>query len=258
MIRSDYYVYVLFRENGVPFYVGKGTDNRWVRHEGSARRGDRGRVYDVIRRMLALGIEVPKVKVHDGLTETVAHEYEIALIAAIGRGRRGPLVNMTDGGEGTSGWKPSPETIAKFRARPHTKTPEFSAAASARNRARTPEQKAAFLEACRNKSPEHIEKIRLAATNPSDETRAKMSAAASRRRFAPGSRASQGAAMRAYHAQRKAAGIPNPGGFKKGNPHGAALHAQRKAAGIPNPGFKKGHTHGMATRFVRRLASGDD
>lgn len=209
MNRSDFYVYVLFRENGIPFYIGKGTDNRWLRHEANARRGAKGRVYNVIRHMQARDIEVPKIRLHSELTEAVAHEYEVAFIAAIGRGRRGPLVNLTDGGEGTSGWKPSPVTIAKFRARP--RTPEFRAKISAHNLARPPEQLAPLIAAGRNKSPEHIEKIRIAASNPSDQARANMSAAARLRRFPPGSRASQAAAMRKYHERRKAAGIPCPG-----------------------------------------------
>ena len=180
-----------------------------LRHTANARRGDPGRVYEVIRKMLARGDEVRAVKVHEGLTEAVAHEYERMLIAAIGRGRRGPLVNMTDGGEGNSGWKPSPATIEKFRARP--RTPEFRAKMSAQNRARPPEQLAPLIAAGRYKTPEHIEKIRIAASNPSDQTRANMSAAASRRRFPPGSRASHAEAMRKYHERRKAAGIPCPG-----------------------------------------------
>jgi hypothetical protein len=33
-------------------------------------------------------------------TEKTAHNYEMAFIAAIGRGRNGPLLNLTDGGDG--------------------------------------------------------------------------------------------------------------------------------------------------------------
>jgi hypothetical protein len=123
MSRSDFYVYVLFRENGVPFYVGKGQKSRWLDHEAGARRGERGHRFSIIRKMQARGAEVPKVKLHEGLTEIVAHEYEVALITAIGRHPRGPLVNLTNGGEGVS--DPAPEVRAKL-----------AAAASSRERSR--------------------------------------------------------------------------------------------------------------------------
>jgi hypothetical protein len=116
--RSDFYVYVLFRENGRPFYVGKGQTGRLDAHEQGARRGEIGRRFNIIRAMLARGVEVPKVKLHEGLTEAVALDYEVALIAAIGRADKGagPLTNVTDGGEGTSGRLPSPQTSARISA----------------------------------------------------------------------------------------------------------------------------------------------
>ena len=51
------------------------------------------------------GGSLPKVKVRERLTETEAFETEIALIKAIGRADlgQGPLVNLTDGGEGAKG-----------------------------------------------------------------------------------------------------------------------------------------------------------
>lgn len=113
-IRSDFYVYVLFRETGVPFYVGKGRGRRWDQHAAEARAGRHGYRQHIIRGMQERGIDVPKIKIHEELSEIAAHQYEIALIAAIGRRPHGPLVNQTDGGEGASGFKATPETREKL------------------------------------------------------------------------------------------------------------------------------------------------
>ena len=99
----DFYVYVLFRENGVPFYVGKGRGKRWFRHEetarGSKRRDGNRHKLAVIRKMHVAGLDVPKVKVATSLTDDQACAYEVAWIAAIGRADlgSGPLANMTNG-----------------------------------------------------------------------------------------------------------------------------------------------------------------
>jgi hypothetical protein len=111
---ADCYVYVLFRADGSPFYVGKGQGDRWLDHERDARRGVRSYRFNIIRQMLADGMpEVPKVKIAEGLTHQRANAYEIALIAAIGRYPNGPLVNLTAGGEGHS--DQSPEAREKTR-----------------------------------------------------------------------------------------------------------------------------------------------
>ena len=113
---SDYYIYIFFRETGEPFYVGKGRGNRWLIHLREAKKAGRGtHCINIIRGMLSRGIDVPKIKLHHGLTNRQALDYEIALIAAIGRTiNGGPLVNRTSGGEGHG--DPSPEARAKISA----------------------------------------------------------------------------------------------------------------------------------------------
>jgi plasmid stability protein len=112
---ADSYVYVLFRADGTPFYVGKGRNGRWLQHEQDAKRGVRSHKANIIRRMLADGLlEIPKVKIAEGLTHEESVAYEIAFIDAIGRRPRGPLVNLTEGGEGMP--DPSQETREKLRA----------------------------------------------------------------------------------------------------------------------------------------------
>lgn len=166
MAESLYYVYVLFRENGTPFYVGKGKGSRWHHHWTLARAGHRGYRLNIIRDMLSRGIEIPKVKLHEGLTEVTAHTYEIALIAAIGRRPNGPLVNMTDGGDGASGAKRSPQTLAKMSAamRGKSPTPEHRAKIAATLRSKTPPEVRARIDRPRAKkgSPEAAEKTAAA------------------------------------------------------------------------------------------------
>lgn len=92
---EDFYVYLYLREDGSPYYVGKGRKRRAY---GSCRRvsppKDKNRI----------------VLLHTGLTEARAFELEIELIAKYGRKDLGTgiLHNMSDGGEGSAGT--SPET----------------------------------------------------------------------------------------------------------------------------------------------------
>jgi hypothetical protein len=91
-----YYIYAYLREDGTPYYIGKGKYNRrFAKHKG---------------------ISVPKDKSRNVLMET-----NLSDIGAIALERRyicwygrkdngtGILRNLTDGGEGTSGYKRSPE-----------------------------------------------------------------------------------------------------------------------------------------------------
>ena len=110
---SDFYVYVLFRLDGEPFYVGKGRGRRWKFHATAASR-ERSHKAAIIRQIVQTCAVVPMVKVRERLTELEAFETEVALIRAIGRQPFGPLTNCTDGGEGQAG--ASAETRAKIAA----------------------------------------------------------------------------------------------------------------------------------------------
>jgi hypothetical protein len=108
--RRDYYVYVVFRPNGEPCYVGKGRRTRWKHHQwGQSHNRHLKAIYEK-----ANG-ELPIWKAQEGLTNEQALDTERALIAALGRADRkaGPLVNLTDGGDGMEGYKQTPEAIAK-------------------------------------------------------------------------------------------------------------------------------------------------
>lgn len=115
-IRSDFYVYILFRPNGVPCYVGKGRGRRWDAHESGYRSGRKSHNRHLTNIIAGAGSDLPKIKVRENLTKEEAFITEIALIAAIGRkGDGGPLVNKTAGGDGARGHTLSVEHKEKIR-----------------------------------------------------------------------------------------------------------------------------------------------
>lgn len=97
-------VYAFCREDGTFYYIGKGSKKR-----AYSKRPH--------------GINPPKDKnrvliLHSELDEGTAFDYERKLILFYGRKDLGTglLRNMTDGGEGVSGWIPSAEWRSKKRA----------------------------------------------------------------------------------------------------------------------------------------------
>lgn len=91
-----FYVYQYLRENGTPYYIGKGKGKRaWQSHVRSNNANmvpsDKSR------------IEIIK----DNLTEDEANQLEIDLILKFGRKDLGTgiLTNLTNGGEGVAGSK---------------------------------------------------------------------------------------------------------------------------------------------------------
>lgn len=96
-----FYVYQYIRDDGTPYYVGKGKGNRaWARN-----KNERIRRPPTDNRI---------VIIKDNLTENEAHSLEVELISKYGRKDLGTgiLRNLTNGGEGGSGRKNSPEHVA--------------------------------------------------------------------------------------------------------------------------------------------------
>ena len=91
-MKNDFYTYAYLREDGSPYYIGKGRGDRCYSKAG--RRSckppqERSRIL-VLKR---------------NLTEAEAFKHEIYMIAVFGRKDNGTgiLRNLTDGGEGGSG-----------------------------------------------------------------------------------------------------------------------------------------------------------
>lgn len=143
-----YYVYLIFRANGEPCYVGKGQRDRIKYHFQPAVLSSHKNKHLAAIIKKASG-ELPVIKLRAGLSESKAHEIEVAFIKAIGRAPHGPLVNLTEGGEGIS--NPSKKTRLKMSK-------------SRKKRVTKPETrlKISAYQKGRKKTPEHIEKVRLA------------------------------------------------------------------------------------------------
>lgn len=103
---TSFYVYLLTRQNGTPFYVGMGSGSRIDRHEILARSGDISHRSNVIRKIWANGGTVGREIVARFATSVEAKKHEVCLIQKIGRLdlKRGPLVNQTKGGDGVTDW----------------------------------------------------------------------------------------------------------------------------------------------------------
>ena len=95
-----------------PFYVGKGHSSQSIRHLQEIKNNYStkwtGNLFKQrkIQNILNKGIEPIILKIEENLFEVDAFNLEIWLIWAIGRYdlNLGSLTNLTDGGDGTSGW----------------------------------------------------------------------------------------------------------------------------------------------------------
>lgn len=116
----NYYVYELIDpRNNLVFYVGKGKTrdklNRVYRrikdHLNSNDKSNRFK-YFLIQKIRKLGLEVEFRIIKEGISESEAFILEIELIKKYGKriDNSGNLVNITDGGEGISGFKHSNES----------------------------------------------------------------------------------------------------------------------------------------------------
>lgn len=99
-------VYVWFRPNGSPLYVGIGKR----RKEGSRQRWEdhivnSGNVH-LANAFIKYGGNIPLVVIREDLSRKEADAIEISLIQTIGRRDLGlgPLANLTDGGDGCNGY----------------------------------------------------------------------------------------------------------------------------------------------------------
>jgi hypothetical protein len=122
--QKKYYVYVLARPDGRPFYVGKGTRYRIAFHEWEARMGHKCHKCNVIRKIWKNGGAVRRFIILQTADEQEALSYEQDLIAFYGRDY---LTNLTSGGEGTGGytWTDERREIQGKKSRAMWRNPEY-------------------------------------------------------------------------------------------------------------------------------------
>jgi hypothetical protein len=98
MITCDFYVYAYLRKNGTPYYIGKGRGNRaFVDQRRCVSKPEN------LNQILFLKKNLP---------EEEAFKFEKYMIFVLGRKDKGTgiLRNLTDGGEGPSGYTHTAET----------------------------------------------------------------------------------------------------------------------------------------------------
>ncbi len=170
---ANSYVYAYLRPDGRPCYIGKGKGQRWL-HRGKAGRNKH--FLSIRAQAKAAGTDLICIKLIEDLTDEQAMQIERDLIRLVGReANGGPLVNLTDGGDGPCGYKWTPEQRAAQGAKRKGRalTPEWRAAVSAglTGKSKSPEHAAAVGAAQIGKiwapPPEHVEHLRrLAALKP--------------------------------------------------------------------------------------------
>ena len=97
-----------------PIYIGKGKGIRPRRHL-TLYKSNNNRFYSKLSSIINNGVEPIYINIKDTLSEVEAFEYEKYFIKLIGRIENGgTLTNLSDGGEGQSGFKFSDESKRKM------------------------------------------------------------------------------------------------------------------------------------------------
>lgn len=209
-MERNFYVYVWYRgDNNEPFYVGKGTRNRF-----SLVHGRNDYFMKVYRKHGG-----KPVKLIEHLTEQEAMEKEIELIKQYREIY--PLTNITNGGEGTSGLKHSEKTKRKLsgQSKKQWSNPEMrkKLCESRRKTHSDPEFRANMSRVKKGKrhTPEQISNIRKGMQNP--HSLARMSKAKTKYVNVVCSRVEDGQKIKVFKTTKEAAKWLESLGYQKPN-----------------------------------------
>lgn len=104
MMSNNYYIYVHFKKGtDIPFYIGKGKNRRL-----KSKCGRNQYWYNIVNKY-----DFEAIKIEEGLSEEESNESEKYWIAQF-KSWGFNLANMTDGGDGISGWKHSESSKKKM------------------------------------------------------------------------------------------------------------------------------------------------
>jgi hypothetical protein len=175
---GKFYIYEHWRsDTNACFYVGKGCGSRAydMNHRSNSHKS-------IQRELHRAGLFIVVQITARNLTESSAFETERSTISTR-RADGSPLINMTAGGQGTSGHKHSPETRALIAAIAAARPPEHGAKISAAKRGCkfTAEHRAKIGAAGRGRTASPETRVKLAAVwrgrHHSPEAKAKLSEA---------------------------------------------------------------------------------
>jgi hypothetical protein len=196
-----FYVYVVFRPDGRPLYIGKGSGDRWRRHDRKARNPHYANVFEQAGRAL------PVVIVRDQLSEDDAYAVEEALTRAVGIEKDGgPLVNLGYGGRGgAAGIKHSEEwrAVRSLRAREMWRDPEIRAKLLRPDRQRAGNKQPRSDEFKSSMSRRLIGNTHTLGYKPTEATRAKQSVALKGQKRTAATREAMSRSARIAHARRR-------------------------------------------------------
>jgi len=99
---NSFYTYAYLREDGTPYYIGKGKGNR---------------AYSKHRKHIKIPTKDKILILKNNLTEEDAFKHEIYMISIFGRKDlgNGILINLSNGGDGVSGYKHTEKTKYKMK-----------------------------------------------------------------------------------------------------------------------------------------------
>lgn len=151
-----FYTYIYYdpSRNNEPIYVGKGKDERAWSHIKYSK--GKHPFVQRLQYMKRIGI-TPNIGFYSGLDEEFAFLLEEELISKFGRKDlgKGPLLNLTDGGQGQSGrrFSHTPETKEKMRLAKEGKPGHA--------RSEQAKKKISEYQKTRERTPEFCKKLRV-------------------------------------------------------------------------------------------------